>query len=61
VLETIGTDRGCFACMLGGTDKKTLFIIATEWRGMNQIPEVARARTGQVLTIEAPAPGVGWP
>jgi len=24
-------------------------------------PEVARARTGQVLTIEAPAPGVGWP
>jgi sugar lactone lactonase YvrE len=61
VLQTIKIDRGCFACMLGGTDKKTLFIIATEWRGMNQIPEVARARTGQVLAIDAPATGVGWP
>ena len=61
VLQTINIDRGCFACMLGGTDKKTLFIIATEWRGMNEIPKVARARTGQVLTIDAPATGVGWP
>jgi sugar lactone lactonase YvrE len=61
VLQTINIDRGCFACMLGGTDKKTLFMIATEWRGMNEIPEVARVRTGQVLTIDAPATGVGWP
>jgi len=61
VLQTINLDRGCFACMLGGTDKKTLFMITTEWRGMNQILEVARARTGQVLIIEAPAPRVGWP
>jgi len=61
VLQTINIDRGCFACMLGGTDKKTLFMVATEWRGMNEIPEVARARTGQVLTINAPATGVGWP
>ena len=30
-------------------------------RGMEQIPEVARAQTGQVLTVKAPAPGVGWP
>jgi len=61
VLQTIKVDRGCFACMLGGTDKKMLFMVATEWRGMNEIPEVARARTGQVLTIDAPAVGVGWP
>jgi sugar lactone lactonase YvrE len=61
VLQTVDADRGCFACMLGGADKKTLFIIATEWRGMDAIPEVARARTGQVLTIEAPAPHAGWP
>jgi sugar lactone lactonase YvrE len=61
VLQRINIDRGCFACMLGGADKKTLFMIATEWRGMNEIPQVARARTGQVLTIEASAPGVGWP
>ena len=61
VLQTVEWDRGCFACMLGGKDKKTLFIIAAEWRGMENIAEVARARTGQVLTIDAPAPGVGWP
>jgi hypothetical protein len=36
-------------------------ILATEWRGLEKIAEVAQARTGQVLTIEAPAPGVGWP
>jgi sugar lactone lactonase YvrE len=61
MLQTINLDRGCFACMLGGVGNRTLFLIANEWRGMENIPEVARARTGQVLTIEAPAPGVGWP
>jgi sugar lactone lactonase YvrE len=61
VLQTVEIDRGCFDCMLGGEDKRTLFLIAAEWRGMEKIPEVARARTGQVLTIPAPAPGVGWP
>ena len=47
--------------MLGGHDKKTLFIVAAEWRGMEKIAEVARARTGQLLTVEAAAPGAGWP
>jgi sugar lactone lactonase YvrE len=61
VLQTITLDRGCFACMLGGVGNRTLFMIAAEWRGMEKIGEVARARTGKVLTIEAPAPGVGWP
>ncbi len=61
VLQTINLDRGCFACMLGGPGKSTLFLIATEWRGMQKIPEVAQARTGQVLAIAAPARGVGWP
>ena len=61
VLQSVGLDRGGFACMLGGVDRRTLFIVATEWRGMENIPAVARARTGRVLTIAAPAPGVGWP
>src|SRR5437667_2174221 len=61
VLQTINADRGCFACMLGGLDKSTLFVVATEWRGMEKVAEVAQARTGQVLTVEAPAPGVRWP
>ena len=61
VLETVTCDRGCFACMLGGAGKKTLFIIATEWRGMDKMAEVAQERTGQVLTYETPAPHAGWP
>jgi len=61
VLQTIDLDRGGFACMLGGPDRRTLFIVTAEWRGMDKIQEVAKARTGQVLTIDAPAPGAGWP
>jgi sugar lactone lactonase YvrE len=61
VLQTVQLDRGGFACMLGGPSRKTLFIVATEWRGMDKIGEVAQARTGQLLTTEVPAAGAGWP
>jgi sugar lactone lactonase YvrE len=61
VLQAVSVDRGCFACMLGGPARSTLFIVANEWRGMDRIPEVVQARTGQVLVVEAPAPGAGWP
>ena len=59
VLQTVELDRGCFACMLGGEDKKTLFLVANEWGGSTDM--VSAARTGQVLMVKAPAPGVGWP
>lgn len=59
VLQTIELDRGCFACALGGSNKRTLFMIGTEWHGTTTMAD--GARTGQVLTVEAPAPGVGWP
>jgi sugar lactone lactonase YvrE len=59
VLETVELDRGCFACMLGGADKRTLFIMAAKWAGpANMFDEPG---TGQVLTVKAPAPGTGWP
>ena len=61
MLQTIDLDRGCFACALGGPEKTTLFLITAQWRGMEHISEMARARTGEVLTVKAPAPGVGWP
>lgn len=59
ILQTIELDRGCFACMLGGADKRTLFMMAAEWAGTASMAD--GRRTGQVLTAEAPAPGVGWP
>jgi sugar lactone lactonase YvrE len=58
VLQTIDLDRGCFACMLGGPDGRTLFLVAREWHGM----DISQGSgTGQILTAQAPAPGAGWP
>jgi sugar lactone lactonase YvrE len=59
VLQAVDLDRGCFACMLGGPDRSTLFLVATEWRGIEHMAE--GPPTGQVLTVAAPAPGAGWP
>jgi len=59
VLQTIELDRGCFACALGGADRRTLFMMAQEWHGPEGM--LQGPRTGQVLSVEAPAPGVGWP
>jgi sugar lactone lactonase YvrE len=42
--------------MLGGPDRQTLFIMAAEYP-----PAAPDKRTGQVVTVQAPAPGVGWP
>ncbi|SRR6266566_147493 len=60
VLQTIDLDRGCFACMLGGAGKRTLFMVAAEFSGTAGMAAGA-PRTGQVLTAQAPAAGVGWP
>jgi sugar lactone lactonase YvrE len=59
VLQTIELDRGCFACMLGGIEGTTLFMVAQEWNGMESA--AGGERTGQLLTVPAPAPGAGWP
>jgi sugar lactone lactonase YvrE len=59
MLQTIHLDRGCFACMLGGVDGRTLFLIANEWSGPANM--AAGSPMGQVLTAEAPAAGAGWP
>ena len=59
VLQTVDLDRGCFACMLGGVERRTLFLMAAEYPPASWGPEAAR--TGQVLTTHAPAPGIGWP
>jgi sugar lactone lactonase YvrE len=59
VLQAIAFDRGCFACMLGGADRRTLFVLAAEWRGPAAMSD--GLRTGQVLAVRAPSPGAGRP
>jgi sugar lactone lactonase YvrE len=61
VRERIELDRSCFATMLGGPDRRTLFMAVADWRGPEHVDDVIEARTGQVLVVDAPAPGVGWP
>jgi hypothetical protein len=41
-------------------DNSTLFLMAAEYAGAASMAGDA-PRTGQVLTVAAPAPGVGWP
>jgi sugar lactone lactonase YvrE len=59
VLQVIELDRGCFACVLGGPDRRTLFMTVNEWGGAESVG--GGPRMGQVLTAEAPSPGTGWP
>jgi sugar lactone lactonase YvrE len=57
VVQTISSDLGCFACMLGGPDGTTLFVTAAAW------PHAMTpgSRTGQILTTEVSVAGAGWP
>ena len=66
VLERVRLDMPCFACMLGGEDRRTLFMLTADWRidesfDLNIARLTRGPRTGRLLTAPAPAPGVGWP
>jgi sugar lactone lactonase YvrE len=61
VLETIDLDRGCFACMLGGRNRSSLFIVAAEWLGFPRMAEALAARSGMLLAVDVAVPGAGWP
>ncbi|MEV0154925.1 SMP-30/gluconolactonase/LRE family protein [Micromonospora sp. NPDC050686] len=56
ILDRIALDRGCFACALGGADGRTLHLVAMEWAPQTL---AGGPRTGQVLTVAAPAPAAG--
>ena len=62
ILNVVSTDRGCFACMLGGDQGRTLFIAAAQWRGMEAAMNEGPGRTGQLLAVpDQPAPHAGRP
>jgi sugar lactone lactonase YvrE len=53
-LDTVEVDRGCFACMLGGDDGRTLFIVANNYDDNG-------ASDGVVLTHRVDVPHAGSP
>jgi sugar lactone lactonase YvrE len=59
VLESVPLDRGGFACVLGGPDRRTLFVTAARWRP--DLPELVPAGSGQVCATQVAVPGAGWP
>jgi sugar lactone lactonase YvrE len=59
-------NRAPFALMLGGPDRRTLFILTAEWRladgHVANLDRLANGpRTGEILTLPVPVPGAGRP
>ena len=58
VLERIKAGQGVFACMLGGEDRKTLFVLTAD----SSDPDATEAkRTGRIEAARVDAPGAGLP
>lgn len=58
ILQTVSTgDRRCFACMLGGDGRGTLFLCVAE--GFSG--DAMHRRTGAIEAVEVDVPGAGWP
>lgn len=58
VLDVVETDQPCFACMLGGPDRRTLFALTAP----SSVASIASAaRQGHVLAARVETPGAGRP
>ena len=58
ITDTISTPKSAFACMLGGKERKTLYVIISN----SSDPEEAQASPeGEIHSIEVEIPGVGKP
>jgi sugar lactone lactonase YvrE len=61
VVDTIELgELGGFACMLGGDDARTLYVVAAEWHGMESMSG-AKPFHGRLLATDVEVPGAGWP
>ena len=60
ISERIAVETNAFACMLGGEDKKTLFICTSNGSGVDPDSAV-REKSGKIEIVEVDVPGVGRP
>jgi sugar lactone lactonase YvrE len=68
VLQRVGLEqnRAPFALMLGGPDRRTLFICTAEWRQADGVQAnlerlATGPRTGEILILPVEVPGTGRP
>ncbi|HUN51219.1 MAG TPA: SMP-30/gluconolactonase/LRE family protein [Candidatus Sulfotelmatobacter sp.] len=58
IAETVSTgERHSYACMLGGADRRTLFVITNS----NSGPAMEQKNDGRIETVRVAVPGAGWP
>jgi sugar lactone lactonase YvrE len=58
VVARVSTKEPCYACMLGGEDRKTLYVVTAP----TSTAEVVRVqRTGSIVQARVPVPGAGLP
>tara|TARA_B110000503_G_scaffold20798_1_gene31460 strand:+ start:25176 stop:26045 length:870 start_codon:yes stop_codon:yes gene_type:complete len=58
IVNRIATSQNCYACMLGGSDGKTLFAVtAASSHGAHAAAET----TGKIEVVAVDAAGAGWP
>jgi sugar lactone lactonase YvrE len=58
IVQTIETSANAFACMLGGKDRRMLYIMAAESTGG---PACREKMSGRIETIKVQVPGAGKP
>jgi len=58
ILQRIETSAHAYACMLGGLDRRTLYIMAAEATGARACRE---KMSGRIETLRVEVPGAGRP
>ena len=58
IVATVATGQPCFACMLGGDDRRTLFMLTAP---SSVAAIVSKQREGRIVTTRVDAPGAGLP
>jgi sugar lactone lactonase YvrE len=58
IVATVATDQPCFACMLGGADRRKLFMMTAP---SSMADVVSVARQGRIAAARVDTPGAGRP
>jgi sugar lactone lactonase YvrE len=58
VAGRFAADQGCYACMLGGADRETLYVLTA---ASSDPAECRATRTGRIEAAQVDVPGAGLP